>query len=84
MKYESGACLCVCKCVYVKLWEIYCSLTFSEVEILKRLFHRPASDSSLLSRNVKIKIYRIVSLPVVLCGCEISSLTLWEERRLRV
>ena len=27
-------------------------------------------SSSLLSKNVKIKIYRTVTLPVVLCGCE--------------
>jgi len=38
----------------------------------------------LLSKNLKIKIYRTVILPVVLYGCETWSLTLWEERRLRV
>ena len=27
-------------------------------------------SSSLLSKNLKIKIYRILILPVVLCGCE--------------
>ena len=31
---------------------------------------------------MKIKIYRIVILPNVLCGCETSLLTLREERRL--
>jgi hypothetical protein len=40
--------------------------------------------SSLLSINLKIKIYRTVIFPVVLCGCETWSLTLREERRLRV
>jgi len=39
---------------------------------------------SLVSKNVKIKIYRIIILPVVLYGCETRSLTLREERRLRV
>jgi len=39
---------------------------------------------SLLSKNIKIKIYRTVILPVVLYGCETWSLTLREERRLRV
>ena len=39
---------------------------------------------SLLPKNVKIKIYRIIILPVVLYGCETWSLTLREERRLRV
>jgi hypothetical protein len=33
-------------------------------------------SSRLLSKNLKIKIYRTVILPVVLYGCEIWSLTL--------
>jgi hypothetical protein len=37
-----------------------------------------------LSRNVKIKIYKTVILPVVLYGCETWSVTLREEHRLRV
>jgi len=41
-------------------------------------------SSSLLSKNLKIKIYRTVILPVVLYGCETWSLTLREERKLRV
>jgi len=41
-------------------------------------------SSSLLSKNLKTKIYRTIILPVVLYGCEIWSLTLREERRLRV
>jgi hypothetical protein len=41
-------------------------------------------SSSLLSKNVKIKIYRTIMLPVVLYGCESWSLTLREECRLRV
>ena len=41
-------------------------------------------SSSLLSRNLKIKIYRTIILSVVLYGCETWSLTLKEERRLRV
>ena len=35
-------------------------------------------------RKLKIKIYRTIILPFVLYGCEILSLTLREERRLRV
>jgi hypothetical protein len=38
----------------------------------------------LLTKYLKIKIYRIIILPVVLYGCETWSLTLREERRLRV
>jgi hypothetical protein len=41
-------------------------------------------SSSLLSRNLRIKIYRTIILPVAVCGCETWSLTLREERRLRV
>jgi len=36
--------------------------------------------SSLLSKNIEIKIYRTIILPVVLCGCESCSLTLRKER----
>ena len=41
-------------------------------------------SSSLLSKNLKIKIYRTIIFPVVLYGCETWSLTLREERGLRV
>ena len=41
-------------------------------------------SSSLLSKNLKIKIYRNIILSVVLYGCETWSLILREERRLRV
>jgi len=40
--------------------------------------------SSLVSKNLKIKIYRTIILPVVLYGCETRSLTFREETRLRV
>jgi hypothetical protein len=35
-------------------------------------------------RDLKIRIYKTIILPVVLYGCEIWSLTLREEHRLRV
>ena len=41
-------------------------------------------SSRLLSTNLKIKIYRIIILPVVLYECETWPLTLREERKLRV
>ena len=41
-------------------------------------------SSNLLSRNLKLKIYRTIILPVVLYGCETWSLTLREEHRLMV
>jgi len=41
-------------------------------------------SSRLLSKNLNIKIYKIIILPVVLYGRETWSLTLREERKLRV
>jgi hypothetical protein len=40
--------------------------------------------SSLLSNNLKIKIYRTIIIPVVLYGCETWSLVLREKCRLTV
>ena len=40
--------------------------------------------SSLLSKNLNIKINITITLPVVLYGCETWSLTMKKERRLRV
>ncbi|KAJ4437835.1 hypothetical protein ANN_13773 [Periplaneta americana] len=41
-------------------------------------------SSSLLSKNLEVRIYKTVILPVVLHGCENWTLTLREEQRLRV
>jgi len=41
-------------------------------------------SSSLLSKYIKIKIYKHIILSLVLYGCETWSLTLREERRLRM
>ena len=41
-------------------------------------------SSSLLSKNIKIKIYRTIILRFVLYGCETWPLTLMEKRRLMV
>ncbi|KAJ4441433.1 hypothetical protein ANN_11288 [Periplaneta americana] len=41
-------------------------------------------SSSLLSKNLKVRIYKTVILPAVLQGCETWILTLREEQRLRV
>ena len=46
--------------------------------------YKDKRSSNLLSKNLKIKIYRTIILPVVLYGCETWSLILREERRLRV
>jgi hypothetical protein len=41
-------------------------------------------SSCLISKNLKIKIYKTLILPVVLYGCKTWSLTLREEHGLRV
>jgi hypothetical protein len=41
-------------------------------------------SSRLLSKNINIRIYKTIILPVVLYGCETWSLTLKEEHRLRM
>jgi len=46
-------------------------------------FGRESFVSSLLSKNMEIKIYRTIILPVVY-GCETWSLTLREKSRLRM
>jgi len=40
--------------------------------------------SSVLSKNIEVKIQRTVTLPVVLCGYENWSLALRKEHRLRM
>jgi hypothetical protein len=68
------------------------NLNFNHEEIKSRLKSANASyhsvpdllSSSLLSKNIKIKIYRTIILPVVSYGCETWSLTLREEHKLKV
>jgi hypothetical protein len=47
-------------------------------------FGSESSVLPLLPRNLKVKIYKTIILPVVLYGCETWTLTLREEHRLRV
>jgi ribosomal protein S2 len=61
-------------------------------KIKSRLYSRNACyhsvqnllSSRLISKNLKIKIYKTVILPFLRYGCETWSLTLKEEQRLRV
>ena len=48
------------------------------------LFGAEPLSSRLLSKNLKIKIYRTIILPIVLYGCETWLLTLQNERKLMV
>jgi hypothetical protein len=41
-------------------------------------------SSCLLSRNVKVNVYKIIILSVVLHGCETCPVILMEEHKLRV
>ena len=41
-------------------------------------------SSRILSRNIKLRIYKTIILSVVLYGCETRSLTLKEEKKLRI
>ena len=80
----------------VKIFKYLGSLVTSQHSIQEEIKHRlKAGDSCyysvqtllssrLLSKNLKIKIYKTIILPVVLYGCETWSLTLKEECRLRV
>jgi hypothetical protein len=44
----------------------------------------PSVFSSAVKKNLKIRIYKTIILPVVFYGCETWSLTLREEHKLRV
>jgi hypothetical protein len=70
----------------------YLSFSYCLEEIKRRLnsgnacYHSVQCllSSRLLSKNLKIRIYKMIILPVVQYGCETWSLTLREEHRLRV
>jgi hypothetical protein len=53
-------------------------------EIKSRLNSTEPTVFSCAIKNLKIRIYKTIILPVVLYGCETWSLTLREEHRLRV
>jgi hypothetical protein len=59
------------------LWDV-------QAAIFSRVGSQMALSSRLLSKNVKIRIYKTVILPLELYGCETWSLTLSEEHRLRL
>jgi hypothetical protein len=55
-----------------------------DIKITNRSFTTEPLSSRLLSKNLKIGIYKTIILSVVLYMCETWSLTLREEHRLRV
>jgi hypothetical protein len=76
---------------YLSPWDVF-SFPLFDREIKSRLnswnacYHWVQSllSSRLLSRNVKVKIYKTIIQPLVLYGCKTWSITLGEEHRLRV
>jgi hypothetical protein len=66
-------------------------INFIQVEVKKSLnsgnacYHSVQNllSSHLLSRNIKIRIHKTMTLSMVLYGCETWSLTLRQEKRLR-
>jgi hypothetical protein len=75
----------------------YLGITVTNQNFIKEEFKRRSNSgnacnhsvqnllsSCLLSKNVKIRLYKSIILPVVLYGCGTRSLTLREEHRLRV
>lgn len=71
---------------------VSCQMLNSHVEIVHRLNFSNACchcvedllSSSLISRNIKIKIHKTIILSVGLSGCATCSPTIWEGHRLRV
>jgi hypothetical protein len=79
----------------VSVMETHCVFCAGHTEFLICLLFRSSGNacyhpgqnllsSRLLSKNIKIRIYKIIILPVVLYWCGTWSLILKEEHRLRV
>jgi hypothetical protein len=64
----------------------YFGMTVTNQNLRNACYHSVQNllSSHLMFNNLKIKMYRIIILPVVLCGRETWSLTLREEHKLRV
>jgi len=90
--FQGSELVCRCYCL-IRYYQVFIVKFFKCVlkEIKKRLksgnacFHSAQTllSSSLLNKNIKIKIYKSIILPI-LYGCETPSLPLRGERRLRV
>ena len=66
--------------------KFYSERNYEEIEVREcfLLFGAEILSPSVLSKNLKIEIYSTIILPVVLYECETWSLTLKEERSLRL
>ncbi|KAJ4443953.1 hypothetical protein ANN_05742 [Periplaneta americana] len=63
---------------------LHCKISNIDISLLMMCRIGIDLNSSLLSKNLKVRIYKTVILPVVLYGCETWTLTLREKERLRV
>jgi hypothetical protein len=82
MDLERTAALPACKCL--SGWRPRGEFFFYYYYCYYYYYYYPDAFSCPLSRNAKIRIYKAITLPVVLYGFETWSLTLREEHRLRV
>jgi hypothetical protein len=89
--------VCIYVCMYLRIYVCIYVFTYvrmhvcmyvisSRLKLGNACYHSVQNllSSRILPKNLKIKIYRTIILPVVLYGCETRSLKLREERRLRV
>ena len=65
------------------MWKVYETVCLLH-RIIASISHLQSFLFQFAIQKLKIKIYRTIILPVVLYGCETWSLTLRDERRLRV
>ena len=69
-------------------FKLLCAVKKFVADLMQRMPDSGKSGIFRLSvcslKYVMIKIYRVLILPVILCGCETCSFTLREECRLRV
>ncbi|KAJ4450648.1 hypothetical protein ANN_02077 [Periplaneta americana] len=89
--FETGVRLeCVRSCVSVRSPEFECSgpqlgdLSSKFSGLSLKVWGSRYCELDLLSKNLKVRIYKTVIVPVVLYGCETWAVTLREEHRLRV
>jgi hypothetical protein len=61
-----------------------CKEVKNRLNLENACYHAVQSFVFILAKYVKVKVYKTIILPVVLCGCEIWSLTFREEYRLKV
>jgi hypothetical protein len=63
--------------------ECYLKMRIPTNSLHHSVFKRESNTHRLLSKNVKVRIYKTIILPVVLYGCETWSLRVREEHKLR-